>query len=70
MLDWKQRVKDKCAQYGAECIESGAGLVVNGRVMTINGIDELGVSHQRALNDLVDYRLAAILRPSDSLIAL
>lgn len=61
MLDWKQRVKDKCAQYGATCVESGNGLIINGQFMTITGIESLGARHQDALNDLVDYRLAQYL---------
>lgn len=57
MLDWKQRVIDKCAQYGVACESFGDGLKVNGQLMTLTGLDGLDDSHQSSLNDLVDFRL-------------
>jgi len=61
MLDWKQRVLNKCKQFRLTCEESGDGLLVNGVFMKMTGIEILENKHAKALDDLIDYRLYKLL---------
>jgi 5-enolpyruvylshikimate-3-phosphate synthase len=63
MLDWKQRVADKCRQFGLTCEESGDGLLINGAFLKMTGIEILEEKHAKALDDLIDYRLYKLLPP-------
>ena len=34
---WKPMVKELCAELGVDCVDSGVGLVINGRFIALTG---------------------------------